>query len=73
MKNMTSNLALIVVLQLPFCKTSVHHLCIYTHICSLYTQYLFRKFSEFEFQIQHSKLSTFGHYSKLTQCILPIS
>ena len=37
MKNMTSNLALIVVLHLLFCKTSVHHLCIYTYICSLST------------------------------------
>ena len=29
--------------------------------------------SQFEFQIQHSKLNKFGHYSKLTQCRLHIS
>ena len=35
MKNMTSNLALIVK-QLLFCKSSVQQLCILTYICSLY-------------------------------------
>ena len=32
MKNMTSKLALIIVLQLLFCKSSVQHLCMYLYL-----------------------------------------
>ena len=73
MKNMTSNLASIVK-QLLFYKSSVHQLCFYTYICSLYLRELYvRSLSGFEFQIQHSKLNNFGFISKLTQCRLHIS
>ena len=64
----------LIVKQLLFYKSSVHHLCFYTYICSLYSRELYvRNLLGFEFQIQHSKLNNFGFISKLTQCRLHIS
>jgi hypothetical protein len=59
MKNMTSNLASIVL--------QYKYKCIYTYIAVCIAGELYvGNLLEFEFQILHSKLSNFGHYLKLT-------
>ena len=65
MKNMTSNLASIVL--------QYKYKCIYTYIAVCIAGELYvGNLLEFEFQILHSKLSNFGHYLRLTQCLLHI-